>query len=431
MSREGSPGVVSLDDDRSSSTGPNRPTKPLTLLERRLSKFRDDITNTLSDDDDDDELFDARINEHVDKAEEWMPRHDEVMATLRSALHGVWDTRETLEAIVADPSKDDGADTNLQLADKLLSRWEATDRPSLLKIVERASVVWYHPIKREPGSSKVSDITAVFDRLFVEVNKAKISAGISSNPTKQTAGDIRLAPAKKSAQLLDVTKFVAEKFNGQGDATGKLTSYRSWKTHWDNALDYMRNECSDFKPEILFPKLMSSLGGEALDLVSRIPPGSSKAYEEALDKLEQKYGNPIALASACFEELLVPHEDETAEMQHERIKDGFIQLEALEETIVNEGIKLLDFVCIQSTLRSLPEIAKNDWQAHTMDLELAHKRKEAATKWRQGKAINRQTFLGWHKSFALKNKKEDKASNVFLASGKPKSSQPVSAPRKV
>ena len=119
----------------------------------------------------------------------------------------------------------------------------------------------------------------------------------------------------------------------------------------------MREECSDFKPEILFPKLMSSLGGDALELVSRIPPGSSKAYEEALDKLEQKYGNPIALARACYEELLVSQEGESAEMQHERIKDGFIQLEALEETIADEGIKLLDFVCIYSTLRSLPELS--------------------------------------------------------------------------
>ena len=66
-----------------------------------------------------------------------------------------------------------------------------------------------------------------------------------------------------------------------------------------------------------------------------------------------------------------------------------------------------------------------------MDLELAHKRKEAATKWRQGKAINRQTFLGWHKSFALKNKKEENSSaNAFLASGKTTSSQSASAPHR-
>jgi len=198
MSREGSPGVVSVDEERSSTTDPGRRDKPPTFLERRLSKFRDDITNTLTDDEDDEELFEARIDEHVAQAKEWIPRHDEVMAHLRSALHGVSDTREKLQAIVDDPSKDDDADSNLQLADRLLSRWEATDRPSLLKIVERASVVWYHPIKREPASSKVSEMTAVFDTLFVEVNKAKTSAGITSNAPSQT-GDIRLAPPKKSA----------------------------------------------------------------------------------------------------------------------------------------------------------------------------------------------------------------------------------------
>ena len=254
---------------------------------------------------------------------------------------------------------------------------------------------------------------------------AKVKAGLISDGSQALSGTaaIQLAAPKKPARLLDVSNFVTDKFSGEGEAKAALTSFRTWRATWESAVRHMRDKCSGFEHEILFPKMRSTLEGPAAELVSTIPPESAKSYDEALQKLERKYGDPIALAAAYVADIhRLPH-DKSPESCHNRIKDGFIQLGALVETIEEEEISLLDFFIIQGVLTGLPAATQNHWRAHIIDLEQAHSAKDSGTPWRQGKAFNRQTFIAWHESFAMKNKDASSVgADVFLATGTPKSS---------
>ena len=147
-----------------------------TILERRIEIFRAELNAQLIDDDK--ELRQLRIQEAIERAEEEIPRHDTVQRSVRGALSGIEMIMDQLLCILENPEQDDGVETNLELADTILSRWDSTDRPQLMILGQAAADAWYHPLLCEPVNARIAALSATFDCFKVKVKKAKTKADL-------------------------------------------------------------------------------------------------------------------------------------------------------------------------------------------------------------------------------------------------------------
>ena len=369
------------------------------LLQKRLGKLRQQLHAEMTyEDEDDEELRSLRIEAALEQARDRIPIYDDAKAAYRVVERKA---REILHVITETLSSDDPVKTAFATAEVALKRWNSSVRPELEVAAAAANASWYRPTIRDPLQGATSVLLAEFDAAEARIT----TVGASAFPMASTSSS--LGEHKKDAFQFDAAAYIgAHSFSGDGNPKQVLEGYRQWRGKWEAAVKYMRSHFTGVEPSVLLSKLQDTLSGKALDLALTVPPNTADGYESALRKLQGRYDDSFALATAYLVPLDRP--DNTASFldRHEAAENAREQLRVLHPILEEEQMNLLDFMVLRPVFAAMPSTQKADWDAFVLNLKAAHSKESPGVPWRQGMALNSETFFGWSKGFATRHKDE-------------------------
>jgi len=344
------------------------------LLQKRLGKLRQQLHAEMTyEDEDDEELRSLRIEAALEQARDRIPIYDDAKAAYRVVERKA---REILHVITETLSSDDPVKTAFATAEVALKRWNSSVRPELEVAAAAANASWYRPTIRDPLQGATSVLLAEFDAAEARIT----TVGASAFPMASTSSS--LGEHKKDAFQFDAAAYIgAHSFSGDGNPKQVLEGYRQWRGKWEAAVKYMRSHFTGVEPSVLLSKLQDTLSGKALDLALTVPP----AYLVPLDRPDN---------TASFLD------------RHEAAENAREQLRVLHPILEEEQMNLLDFMVLRPVFAAMPSTQKADWDAFVLNLKAAHSKESPGVPWRQGMALNSETFFGWSKGFATRHKDE-------------------------
>ena len=417
------------------ATGP----KVNVLLRRRLERLRRDLTATLEYECEEEEdpavVLAELVDAHVEAAADLMPKHDRLLAKMRAIMGAVAAAETAIEDHLDFAKSRTGADqeATLNLANAAVERWFTKHLPALQAIEDALPDVWYIPGKDDPALRYIDQKRHDMDAVALDVKRQRREAGLTStnaDAAPALAGALQLQAPRKTARMVDVGPFVT-KFVGDGQAKEAMQKYRTWRREWAGCRRHLETRCDDCDHEVLLLKLRTTLEGQAADLVAAIPANAPNGVQDALDTLDERYGDEVAVTAAYLEEVRTAPTG-TAKEQVKAVKDGLSQLATMRKAIVDEDLDILEFVVLSSMANSLPQAAQNSWRAKKIDLKEAHRAANKAlpadqkTPWKQSAALNSASFLAWFEAYSASHQDEDasaEASN-FLAGAVKSTHQP-------
>ena len=393
--------------------GPHGSAAQDALLQKRLDKLRQQLQaemNFEEDDDDDDELRPLRIEAAMERARDRIPAYKDAKAAYQAIER---QAREILQGVTETLSTEDPVKTVFATAQVALKRWNSTVRPQLEAAAASANACWFRPTVRDPLQGKTSMLLAEFDAAEARLTTIAASVFPVVSGASSSSGD-----HKKDAFQFDAAAYIgAHAFSGDGNPKQVLEGYRQWQGKWDAAVKYMRAHYTDVDPSVLLSKLQDTLSGKALDLALTVPPNTAGGYESALKKLQGRYDDSVALAAAYLAPLDRPDSSTTYLERHELAENAREQLRILHPILEEEQMDLLDFMVLRPVFAAMPSSQRADWDAFVLDLKAAHSKESAGVPWRQGMALNSDTFFAWSKGFATRHKDEvpQEETSVFHA----------------
>ena len=374
-------------------------------LERRLQRLRRQLTTDLQvdveEDEDEEVVRGETVDDYVEEAKNKIPVHDALLLRMRAILATATTAQGTIQASLQYASAGMDIESNLGLANKTIERWYKQQLPALELIFDELPVVWYHPGKEDPALDDIEVARRDMDVLSQQVKRARAKAGLTSEAAKGTAATMQLKAPLKIARLVDVGPFLA-KFSGDGSAKEALQRFQTWKRDWAACRKYLEEECSGCDEEVLLLKLRKTLEGTAEELVAAIPAQAPKGLDKAIEALDSRYGDAVAIAAAFLDDLREPPKGMAVE-KVQQLKDNFAQLATVRQAVQGEGLDPLEFVAISNILAGLSSTAKNSWKARVLELREDNRAANAAktdatakVPWTRALAINVATFTAWY-----------------------------------
>ena len=233
--------------------------------------------------------------------------------------------------------KSEEASKALSEARAKLVDWSRKEK-SLNKAGDKVIGLWYRP-SRCPIGRAIDNVVQDFDAQVKEAKRLSHKLDKPATTVLQTA-TVSTVPLQPEAILMDVTKYVATKFSGKGDAAEVLQAFRIWQGKWKSAEEKL-NLCLNCSPEVLHHQIQQTLEGPALAMVSRLPVGK---YAEAKEALTAKYGDVFQLPASYM-----PAPDTSATKTiRARLKTAtamVTEVELLFPELQSAGISPVDFLC--------------------------------------------------------------------------------------
>ena len=282
-----------------------------------------------------------------------------------------------------------------------MDRWQNELKPKLAASLEQAEGAYYGPEDEDELADQADELEAEMAAAMAPFDMAsKVPAPAS------------VTTAIAHVHAVEIKNFVPVPFSGEGQPGDILRNFRTWRHNWAQAEQHL-DGCVGVTAAIKLSKMLAVLSGAALDIVKDIPAGLEGGYELALKDLDDRYHDPVALASAFL-----------ASAEEDRPKaaaDALNQLGVLQPVLEEEGVKMPEFYVLAPILTRLPDPMKASWKAHTVAAKNRHEQGEATkegdkTPWKAGMALNVAGYTAWREEYAARNQAPEGA--VFLAGTK-------------
>lgn len=203
--------------------------------------------------------------------------------------------------------------------------------------------------------------------------------------------------SKKSALYFNPDKFVPDKFTGD-NPDQNIQLYAAWRASWSLFAQELE-QLPDFNKILAFNKLKLTLDGSALRLINTFSPMDEGSYDAALDRLDEKYADRMALAESFILEAAEDDPDNFA--RAENVLRTASAMKSLRNTFEEEGVDMYEFSFMVNVRANFPQKMKEDWACFKERMKQQFLRSEEAKtkRWRAGMVEKLDVFESWLREF--------------------------------
>ena len=256
------------------------------------------------------------------------------------------------------------------------------------------------------------------DRLYRRLRHAMVPFRRKEASPKKVAATPAATSSSSStnttARTFVVKDHISAVFKGEGEPSEILGGYRRWIGEWKDALVAL-NALPGISNSVRLIKLQQGLGGEALKLVSAIPAKTEDGYDRAMQRLHEKFHDPVAFATALLKAA-------ETDKRPRAVEETFSHIRSLREAMREENVELEDFFALNPVLDRLSEKERTSWKRYVVSLRTRHDSEQARSQallysapgsssapaaatdtksdWKVGHAYNSRTFSNWREEYA-------------------------------
>ena len=265
------------------------------LLERKLRLLLPKIESAVHQDleiepgEDVETVLYELVEGYLHEARSKIPVHEALMSRLKAVLGAAATTRDVIEASLKQASKD--PETHLSAANSEVEGWFKRFVSLLDQIFNELPPAWYHPKAVDPALAKIEEVRREMDNVAQLVRKARKEAGLlgAEGSNAITGAGLQLKAPKKDASEVQASSFV-HTFNGEGNPSETINRYQNWGREFAKLKKHLLEKCEDAGEEVLLLKLRFTLEGKAAKLVESIKANSPTGVEDAIERLNNRYG---------------------------------------------------------------------------------------------------------------------------------------------
>ena len=165
-------------------------------------------------------------------------------------------------------------------------------RSSLQDLTKGIKPLWYRPVPNDTAD-KVEELVEEFETTAIERKRLVDARAAASAPATTATPFFAAGNPADYAMALDISKYIPDRFSGEGEAAAVLKAFRTWLARWKTAEEKLKTAPHATK-EAFFAQLLLALDGTARALVNDLLSGS---YDAAMDLLVARYGDIFKLAA--------------------------------------------------------------------------------------------------------------------------------------